>query len=480
MNNFLRHCKESRRPDAAIQLQPSRIKREMDCFVALLLAMTILLAFPARADDASLLDIQHIVSDSGVEAWLVEDHSVPVIAMQFSFAGSGAVRNDVAAQGLAQLMSNTMDEGAGDLDAQGFQKLLADHSISLSFQSSRDDFGGALKTLSKNKDQAFALLNLALTAPRFDDEAVARMRKSNQSRIRSSLSNPDWIAARFLNDVAFAGHPYALNSGGTLSSLDAITAQDLQDFHASVIGRNVLKVAVAGDITAAELKAALDNIFGGLPVVEAPPVADLNLKNAGSITVYEKDIPQTIIEIMQRGVDRKDPDYHAAQMMNYVLGSSGFGSRLTEEIREKRGLTYGIYSRFVDMDYFDGLSVSTSTKNENVDEMLSLIAAEFARMRDTGITQEELEDAQAYLIGSLPLSLTSTDRIAGLLLSLYKDDLPIDYLDQREAAIRAMTVDDVNAIAARLLDPNAFVTVLVGQPEGVEPNDIRSEIPNVE
>ena len=446
----------------------------------LLIAFFVLfMAVPAQAEKP-LLDIQHVVSDSGIEAWLVEDSSVPVIAMRFGFADAGSKQNDAAQQGLAQLMSNMLDEGAGDLDAMAFQKALADHSISLSFHSGRDDFGGSLKTLSQYQDKAFDLLALALTQPRFEDEALQRMRAANQSRIRSSLSDPEWIAARFLNDAAYEGHVYALNSGGTISSLDAITAEDLRDYHGRVIGRNTLHVAVAGDITAEALKDVLDDVYGALPEVSLPAIDDLSLQNQGEIVLYEKDIPQTIIEVMQPGIDRNDPDYTTAQVMNFVLGSSGFGSRLTEEIREKRGLTYGIYSRFFDMDHFEGLSVGTSTKNENVEEMLSLIAAEFEKMRDAPITQEELEAAKAYLIGSLPLSLTSTDRIAGLLLSLQMDDLPLDYLDQRKATIEAMTVEEVQAVAKRLLDPDAFLSVLVGKPEGIEATHIRSEIPNVE
>jgi len=374
-----------------------------------------------------LLDIQEVKTSKGITAWLVEDSSIPVISMQFSFKGQ-------------------------------------DLSISLSFNTGRDHFGGSLKTLTKNSERAFNLLEMAVMRPRFDGAPVQRMRAANQSRIRSSLSNPDWIAARLLNDVAFAGHPYAFNSGGTLSSLDAITPDDLRGFHRAHLGKNNLVVAVAGDINAKRLKVVLDNIFAGLPDVDIADVADLELQAKGDIAVYKKDIPQTIVEMMQPGISRKDPDYHAAQIMNFVLGSSGFGSRLTEEIREKRGLTYGVYSSFYNLDKLSAMSVSTSTKNENVPEMLATIESEFAEMRDAGISQSELDDAKAYLIGSLPLSLTSTDKISGLMLSLLRDDLPIDYLDQREKAIKDMRLDDITRIAERLLSPDQFVTILVGQP----------------
>lgn len=447
-----------------------------------IIALFCLLAFsvPYSTAHASLLDIQEITSKSGVKAWLVEDHSVPVIALQFSFKGMGAAQDSSDKQGLSRMASNTMDEGAGDLDSQAFQKELQDKVIALRFTSSRDNFGGTLKTLSKNKARAFALLKLAITEPRFDQEAVDRMRKANQSRIRSAQSNPEWMAARILNDKAFEGHPYAQNSGGTLSSLETITPDDLRSF-ATKLSRDQLRVAVTGDITAEELKLVLDELFKSLPAKgNVEPPANLSLQNQGKIFVHKQDIPQTIVEIMQPGIDRNDPDFQNAQIMNFILGSSGFGSRLTKEIREKRGLTYGIYSYFTDMDHTDTLSVSTSTKNESVGEMLSLIKAEFETLVKKSITPKELEDAKAYLIGSLPLSLTSSDKIASLLLSLQLSDLPVNYLDMREQKLNAASIDDVQRVATRLLDPKIFTTILVGQPGEIEGAKIIEALPNVE
>lgn len=415
-------------------------------------------------ESKKLLNIEKVVSKKGITAWLVEDPSIPVISMRFSFKGAGSANESVETQGLARLLSNTMDEGAGDLDSQAFQKELQDLSIGLSFNSGRDHFGGSVKTLTKNSERAFELLEKAVMSPRFDDAPVQRMKRANQSRIRSSLSNPDWMAARVLNDVAFAGHPYALNSGGTLSTLEAITPEDLRAFRAKHLGKNNLVVAVAGDISAKRLKIILDNVFSGLPDVAESDVADLTLQNAGGIAIYKQDIPQSVVEIMQAGISRDDPDYFAAQVMNYVLGSSGFGSRLTEEIREKKGLTYGVYSSFYNLDKLAAMSVSTSTKNESVPEMLAAIQTEFSKMRDDGVTQTELDDAKAYLLGSLPLSLTSTDKISGLMLSLMRDDLPVDYLDIRAKAISDMALDDIARVAKHLLNPNQFITVLVGNP----------------
>lgn len=440
-------------------------------------------ALPAYAVDTAskkILDIQSFKSPGGIEIWLTPDSSVPVLALAFAFKGAGSAHDPADKQGLARLASNTMDEGAGDIDSRAFQKELNDLSIDLRFNAGRDDFGGTLKTLTKNKKRAAELLALAVGSPRFDAEAVDRMRAANQSRIREALSDPEWIAARLLNDRSFAGHPYAQNSGGTLSGLAAITPEDLKNFHKTMLGKNNLVVTAAGDITPKDLGVMVDQIFGNLPVVSVPPVAPATLQNTGKIFHFKKDIPQTVIEIMQPGIDIKDPDYPAAQVMNFILGSSGFGSRLTEEIREKNGLTYGIYSSFLDMDHFDGLGVSTSTENKNAARMMEMIKAEWKKMKETPISDEELTNSKNYLVGALPLALTSTDAIAGYMLSLRTSDLPPDHPQNRIAEIRALTAADIDRAAKRILDESAFVTIMVGAPQNVPGLTLIEKLPNAE
>lgn len=470
-NNKPRHCEEAKLTRQSTTLRLLWI-------ASLTLAMTAL----ASSAYAKALDIKEVKSPGGISAWLVEDHSIPVIALDFAFKDAGSKNEAVETQGLVRVLSNTMDEGAGDLDSKAFQKELLDKSISLSFNATRDNFGGELKTLSRHKDRAFELLTLALTKPRFDADAVTRMIAANESRIKTSLADPEWIAARLMNDIAYKGHPYALNSGGTLSTLATITPDQLRAYLKDQLSRDRLKIGVAGDITEAELAALLDKIFGGLPAktTSTKTASEAGLSGGGTVTLYSKDIPQTVIEIMQPGIKQGNPDYHTAEIMNFVLGGSGFGSRLMEQIREKRGLTYGIYSGLLSMDHTAAVTVGTSTKNESVGEMLDLIKAEWSKMQTDGITEQELEDAKSYLIGSLPLSLTSTDRISGLLLSLQTEGFEKNYLEKREAAIKAASASDIKSIAAKLLDPAKFTIVLVGKPEGIEPTQTVTTLPNAE
>lgn len=432
---------------------------------------------PVQAQD-KFLDIQEVKSENGITAWLIEDHALPIISIKFAFRNAGSIQDGVEKQGRAKLLSNTLDEGAGELISQEFQKALSDHSITLSFGAGRDNFSGQLKTLSRHKDKAFELLKLALTRPRFDEKPLERMRRANISRIRSSMGNPDWIAARLFNDKAFEGHAYSLNSDGTLGTLGNITAADLRTHLKDYLTQDRLHIGVMGDITKEALQSVLDNIFGDLPKTGKPTDTEkFDLQNTGKTFTYEQDIPQTILSISMPSLDHKDPQFFALRVMNYIFGGGGFGSRLMEEAREKRGLTYGIYSGVSNQNFIDLFSVDTSTKNESVAEMADIINAEMQRLVKDGVNDQELKDAQSYLTGSLPLALTSTDKIANILLNLQLNERDITYLDSYADKINAVTKEDIQSVAERVLKPENMIKIMVGKPQNIE-NIIKIETLN--
>lgn len=463
-------------------------------FVLALGALLLFWGWNAQAKDAKtkpiqideihkkFLPIQNLKTNSGINIWLVEDHSLPIISVQFLFKGAGTYKDPENKQGLVRLLSNTMDEGAGGYDSQAFQKVLSDNSITLMFNAGRDDFGGSLVTLARHKAKAFDLMALALSAPRFDEEPVSRMRDANISRIQSSMSDPDWMAARLLNDKAFEGHPYAQNSGGTISSLESITKEDLRSFHKNYLSQENLLVAVSGDITADEASKSMDAIFSSLPKTPATTarVKSTDIKNQSNLFIFEKDIPQTFVEAIVPAFDDKDPDFYALQVMNYIYGGAGFGSRLMESAREKRGLTYGIYSSLLDMDGVDALSISTSTKNESAQEILTIIKDEMIKLSSQKVGQKELSDAKSYITGSMPLALKSTQDLASIALSLQSKGKPTDYLDHYEDKINAVTEDDVLRVAKRILNPEKMMVVLVGKPASITHAQKIEKLPNVE
>jgi len=417
---------------------------------------------------AQAVTVERVVSPGGIEAWLVRDRMVPLVAIEFSFRG-GAALDPAGKAGLADMTSSLLDEGAGDLDSQAFQQKLADLAVEMSFSVGTDTFRGSLKTLNRNRDEAVELLRLALAAPRFDADAVERIRQQTLALLARKSTDPDEIAGRVWWKAVFPDHPYGMPVEGTPSSINAITADDMRRLVSERFARDQLIIGVVGDITPGELGPLLDRAFGGLPAVGKPvQIPEATLHSAGETFIVRRDVPQSVALFGQRGVKRDDPDYYIADVMNYVLGGGSFASRLYEEVREKRGLAYSVYSYISPMDATAVLAGGVSTENSRVGESLAVIRTEWARMRDGGVTDDELRDAKTYLTGSFPLRFTSTDRIARMLVGMQYNDLGIDYIDRRNEYIGAVTKDDVARVAKSLLQPEALTFVIVGDPQGVE------------
>lgn len=424
-------------------------------------------AAPARA----AFQIQKVVSPGGIEAWLIEDHRVPLMALDVTFRG-GTALDPEGKDGLAVFTSSLLDEGAGDLNGQAFQKEMADKSIALSYGADFDNFAVTLKTLTQHRDRAFELLTLSLSKPRFDADAVERVRNQIITSLSNNLANPNWIARRKLSETVFAGHPYARSANGTIPSVRKITVADMRRFVKERFGRDQMLVTAAGDITPAELGPALDRIFAALPAKTAPfTVPAVKPTGEGQTITVEKQYPQTVITMAAPGIKRDDPDWYAGQIVNYTLGGGGFQSRLMEDVRgagTKKGLSYGFSSAFVPYKEGGLVLAGGSTRNAAAGETLGVVKTEFGKMHADGITDNELKDAKTYITGSFALTLTSTDRLAALLMQLRTQELGIDYLDRRDGLINGVTLDDTRRVSARLLDPAKLTTVMVGMPQGVE------------
>ncbi len=419
---------------------------------------------------ASALPIERVVSAGGIEAWLAHDKSVPVIAVKILFRESGGVMDPEGKEGLANLASGLLDEGAGSLDSKSFRQALEENAISLRFDSGRDDFSGTLKTLRENRKIAFDLLRLALVAPRFDKPAIERIRNQVLTNLAQLETDPDTIAQRLWLRTAFPDHAYGKQRRGTAASVRAIDGLALRGFVRRHLARENLIIGVAGDIAPSELGPLLDQTFGALPAKpeNKAPLGEAVVKEKGEVLVVEKPIPQSVITFGQTGVKRADPDYYAAYVMTHLLGG-GMGSRLMKEIREKRGLAYYVYSTLQPLDHVGLLMGRLATRNDRAALALALVRAEWKRMAETRVSKTELADAKTYLTGAFPLSLDSTNQIAGVLVAIQKNHLGIDYLERRNAYIAAVTVEDVTRVARRLLKPEALNVVIVGKPEGVTP-----------
>lgn len=440
-------------------------------FLTLTFTIVAFLIAPAFAQDedhqGGLVDIQRVVSPGGIEAWLVQDDFVPIVSIRVGFFG-GSNLEDPGKEGTAQLVSSLLDEGAGDMDARAFQNRLEDHAIRLGFSAGRDRFYASLTTLTENQDEAFNMLRLALTEPRFDDDAIERMRRQLLSGIAQGDRDPDTIAARAWWAAAFPDTPYGRPSTGTAESVSALTVDDLRAFH-SRLNRRDMRIGVAGDIDPETLGHLLDRTFLGLPA-DGPAYAPAEVEPAGGgeTIVVQHPNAQSVVIFGSQGIDYADPDYMAAMVMNSVLGGGNFASRLMDVVREDYGLAYYVNSGLAVLDGASIFQGSVGTENARVAQSLALIRSEIARMRDDGVTEQELEDTKRYLTGAFALGFDSNSSIASRLTFYQLEDLGIDYINTRNDRINAVTLEDVDRVAARLLDPDNLLVVVVGQPEGLE------------
>lgn len=426
--------------------------------LATLFLSLVFLILPALA--ARAMDIQEVKSPKGITAWLVEDHTVPIIAIRFVFDG-GSTQDPAGKEGLVNLMTGLFDEGAGDLDSEAFQIKLDDVGAEMGFEAGRDGTYGSMRTLAERKDAAFDLLRLAVTKPRFDQAPIDRIRSQILSGIIAGENDPGTIAQTKWAEAIYGTHPYSRSDEGTKQSLAAITPDDLKAFHKANFARDGLHVAVVGDIDAGTLKQKLDALFGDLPEKQTlNPVADIEPKLGQQLEV-NYDLPQTSLQLAYPGVKRDAPDFFAAVLMNEILGGGTFTSRLFDEVREKRGLAYSVSSDLIDQKHADALLVTTATRSDRAAETLGVVREVVKRMAEVGPTEEELEATKKYMVGAYAINnLDSSSAIAATLVELQLDKLGIDYMQRRGALINGVTLDQVKAAAKKLLSAEPAIMVV--------------------
>ena len=439
---------------------PAAIGRLLRAIAPALVSATLAVLAPAAADATN---IERVVTPGGIEVWLVRDPTVPLIAIDFGFAG-GSVQDPQDKGGTAEMMVSTLDEGAGDLDAKAFQERLEHKAIELRFNAGRESIRGTLRTLKENEDEAFDLLRLALNAPRFDASAVERMRSQLVSQIQRQSTSPNDISSRTWWRTAFPNHPYGHPASGTLESVARITVADLRDYHRRVLARDALKIGVVGDIDPATVGRLIDSAFGPLPAEgDLAPIPDVEPQGIGRQIDVDLNVPQTVVTFGGYGLKRSDPDFMAAYLVNHVLGGGAFSSRLYTEVREKRGLAYGVSAGLAWLHHAAVLLGGTATRADATSQTIGVVESEVARMAKDGPTQEEIDKAKAFLKGSFALGLDTSSKIANQLVNMQVDNLGIDYIERRSALIDAVTLADTKRVAQRLLAPGLLVTV-VGRP----------------
>lgn len=449
-------------------LQRIMTQKSRACQIASAIWVGLFVLFIQISSADAAVKIERVVSAKGIEAWLVHDSSVPVISVAFEFRG-GSSLDPTGKEGLSEMITGLLDEGAGEFDSQAFQKILEDESVYMSFGAGPDGLSGNLRMLSAKRERAFDLLRLSLTQPRFDAEPVKRIQAQLETRIRRDAASPQRLADQALWQALYPNHPYGRPEEGTPESLAAIGTEDLRNVVQNRFGKNRVVIGVAGDIDAETLKPLLDKAFGDLKGNDGPiDLAAINPAVAG-VRVIEREIPQTVVRFAAPGISRKDPDFFAALVVSYILGGDGLNSRLAETVREKNGLAYSISAGLVTLDKSQLITGGFATENSRAGDALTLTRAEWARMGKEGPTAAELAAAKTYLIGSYPLRFATTNDIAQQLAGIQREDLGIDYVNKRQDMISRVTLEDARRVARRLFDPALLSVVAVGKPVGITP-----------
>jgi zinc protease len=410
--------------------------------------------------------VQRVVTPGGLTAWLVESYAVPLVAVEFALRG-GAAQDPADKPGVAALLAGTLDEGAGPYDARGFHHAIEEHAIHLGFGADRDSFSGHLQTLSRHLDKAFELLKLALTEARLDAVDVTRIRNQFAAELKRDLNDPDAMAAKAFRESAFPNHPYGRPVRGALDSIDSLSREDLIALRERLFATKDLKIAVVGAIDAQTLSTKLDDVFGAFSRDnDLAPVPAIAVSNVGLRKIVDIDVPQTTIRFGRPGVTKRDPDYFAVVVANHILGGGTFTARLFREVREKRGMAYSVYSQLNEYDHCPMLIGAAATKNERAGEALAVIEEQVRDFAENGPTEDELDKARKYLIGSYPLRFDTSTKIASQLVNLQLDDLEPSYLDERNGRIAAVGFEDCKRAAKKLLGDGGLLVTMAGRPAG--------------
>ncbi len=421
-----------------------------------------LLASPIWAE----VKIAEVTSPGGIKAWLVEEHGIPFTALEIRFRG-GTSLDAPGKRGATMLMASLLEEGAGNLDSQSFAEARDDLAAKLSFDANADMVTVSAQMLTENRDAAVALLRQALIDPTFDQDAIDRVRGQILSIIDNRATDPSDIASETFAALTYGDHPYGSSELGTKVSVNSLTRDDIFAAKAATMARDRLYVSAVGDISPADLGVLLDTLLGDLPATGAPLPPPVEASFTGGTTVVDFDTPQSAIQFGQPGLKLSDPDYYAAFVLNQIIGGSGFTARLMDEVREKRGLTYGVSSDLVTMDLAESWTGGLASSNDKAAEAIKVIRQLWSDVAANGVTQAELDAAKTYMTGSYPLRFDGNGTIAGILVGMQMESFPVDYPAKRNSLIEAVTLADVNRVARERMQADKLTFVVVGKPEAV-------------
>lgn len=418
---------------------------------------------------SAAVEIQTITTPEGIDAWVVEERSLPFIAMEVRMEG-GANLDRPGKRGAVNLMMALLEEGSADMDAREFQEARESLAASFTFRAYDDTVTVSTRFLTEKSDEAIALLRQALVEPRFDPDAIERVRAQVLAGIEANAKNPSRIAGDTFYAMAFPDHPYGSDMDGTAETVAALTRDDLLQAHRDTVTRAAIHVSVVGDVNSEEAARLVDMLLADLPAEAPDQPGHVEFGLEGGVTVVDFPTPQSVALFGHDGIERDHPDFFAAYVLNHILGGGSFESRLMNEVREKRGLTYGISTFLVPRERTEMVLGQVASSNDRIAEAIEVIRAEWSRIAEDGVTQDELDAAKTFITGEYPLRFDGNGPIADIMVGMQQVDLSPEYVVNRNDFIEAVTLEEINRVAAELLDADALHFVIVGQPEGLETN----------
>lgn len=425
-------------------------------------------ALDIQVHKGEFAEIQQFVTPGGVSVWLVSEPSIPILAVNMAWKG-GSASDPVGLEGLSESVSYNMNEGAGDLDSLGFQTAMEDLNMSFGCSMGAEWTSCSVSSLTANAAEAMALVATAFAEPRFDEGPYQRFIREEEVGLKTRETSASYLAWRATSQALYPDHPLARETSA--ESLASLTPDLARQQMRTLMTKDRLIVTAVGAVSAEELAPLIDGIAAGLPDTGAVAgVEPITLPDAAPLAtpaVVQLQQPQSLVRFVGPGIDRASPDFFPAFVLNYTFGGGGFESRLMKVLRVEKGLTYGVSSSLDPNPTYLTWSGGGQTKNESAGEFVTELKAQMTKLIEGGVTEQELSDAKAYLIGSYPLGFDSNAKIAANLMGLRQDNLPVDYFDTRNGKIDAVTLEDVNRVAAAYLAPERFNFVVVGEPQGL-------------
>lgn len=403
------------------------------------------------------------IAPNGMTVLVLEQHFLPIVEIH-ALIKAGAAQDPPEKAGVANLVASLLDEGTTTRSSRQLAEQIDFVGGSLAVQAGEDYTTASARTLKKDIDLGFTLLADILQHPAFPKQEFERVRSQILGEISSDNDDPGHVAMKAFNQLVFQNHPYRWPVNGTEETLSKITLAEVQSFYTKEYLPNQVILTIVGDVTAEQATTLVQTHFGSWKKGAVPyrAVKKPTAIDKKTVQLIEKDLTQSTIVIGHPGISRTNPDFYAVTVMNHILGAGGFSSRLMDSIRDKQGLAYGIMSHYDARVMPGSFWINLQTRTETTNQAISGVLIEMKAIREAPVSDQELADAKAFLMGSFPLRLDSTSKLAQVLAQVEFFGLGFDYFSQYPKWIERVTKEDVQRVAKQYLDPQHYALVVVG------------------